>query len=674
MRAGYDEYGRAETITDKSLCNFDNASGVAGQAIVYNNIYSDDGELKRVNISGEISGSFSEITDDTGKVISKTVECFGEQKIYGYKYDNYFGNDYPDNRLSKILLPGDTAVRYDYDEYSRLTKREIMLCQSGSRKVIESYAYLLGGEDLNCGCKDRETNYVSSIFCQSVGYSTTTSYTYDNRGNISSVTDEGEPTRYAYDELNRLTSENNLQTGILKRYEYDKNGNITKIRKTCRGNAMEDFSFSYGADGRLIRLSKYSTSFSPKEYDISYDDVGNPCVYKDNVLKWERGRLLAKYGNNSYSYDADGVRIKKKTANGILHKYFTEGTRIHHEEYGTHENWYYYDATGITGIEHDGVRYYFQKTIQGDVARIFNANGYLVARYVYDAWGNHTVYDADGNINTDANFIGNINPFRYRGYYYDVETGLYYLNTRYYDPFACRFINADDISYIEPETINGLNLYSYCLNTPVMYVDPTGHFSIGTFIKGLGNIITGVLAIGAGAIVLIGGAPVGMIIVSGITLTAGVLTLNNGIADTSESFSGYNYMSDGLFKGNTTAYNWYSGITGTVAGIGTAICGNFIRTEYVMRGAIPGTEGKMTLQPGMELDRFGSQYGRFLTNPGTSASQLNLPFTNNLVLNHYKVLKPFKVATGIVDGGGGFQYFSWRSIKRLVSMGYLAVI
>ena len=63
MCAGYDEYGRAETITDKSLCNFDNASGVAGQAVVYTNIYSDDGELKRVNISGEISGSFSETTN-----------------------------------------------------------------------------------------------------------------------------------------------------------------------------------------------------------------------------------------------------------------------------------------------------------------------------------------------------------------------------------------------------------------------------------------------------------------------------------------------------------------------------------------------------------------------------------------------------------------------------------
>ena len=76
MRAGYDEYGRAETITDKSLCNFDNASGAAGQAVVYTNIYSDDGELKRVNISGEISGSFSEITDDTGKVIIQNRRMF----------------------------------------------------------------------------------------------------------------------------------------------------------------------------------------------------------------------------------------------------------------------------------------------------------------------------------------------------------------------------------------------------------------------------------------------------------------------------------------------------------------------------------------------------------------------------------------------------------------------
>lgn len=77
------------------------------------------------------------------------------------------------------------------------------------------------------------------------------------------------------------------------------------------------------------------------------------------------------------------------------------------------------------------------------------------------------------------------------------ETGLYYLNTRYYDPFACRFINADDISYIEPETINGLNLYAYCLNNPIMYADPTGQFFISTAVL-IGSIIGGIIGAAGG--------------------------------------------------------------------------------------------------------------------------------------------------------------------------------
>ena len=103
------------------------------------------------------------------------------------------------------------------------------------------------------------------------------------------------------------------------------------------------------------------------------------------------------------------------------------------------------------------------------------------------------------------------------------EGGFYYLINRYYDPTTGRFISPDDVCYLDFESFFGTNRYAYCLDDPVNYIDPTGHFSIETFIKGLGNIITGVLAIGAGAIVLIGGAPVGMIIVAGITLTAGVL-------------------------------------------------------------------------------------------------------------------------------------------------------
>ncbi len=110
-----------------------------------------------------------------------------------------------------------------------------------------------------------------------------------------------------------------------------------------------------------------------------------------------------------------------------------------------------------------------------------------MVKYAYDAWGGeHEVLNPDGSVIADRTHIGNLNPYRYRGYYYDVETGLYYLKTRYYDPEVGRFITIDDISYLDPETINGLNLYAYCGNNPVMNVDPTGKFAILSFLLALG--------------------------------------------------------------------------------------------------------------------------------------------------------------------------------------------
>ena len=101
-----------------------------------------------------------------------------------------------------------------------------------------------------------------------------------------------------------------------------------------------------------------------------------------------------------------------------------------------------------------------------------------MVKYSYDAWGNCKVLNASGAEITDANHIGNLNPFRYRSYYYDTETKLYYLQSRYYDPEIGRFITIDDISYLDPDAINGLNLYAYCLNNPVMNIDPSGHFGL----------------------------------------------------------------------------------------------------------------------------------------------------------------------------------------------------
>lgn len=134
---------------------------------------------------------------------------------------------------------------------------------------------------------------------------------------------------------------------------------------------------------------------------------------------------------------------------------------------------------------------------------LLDSNGNVVVRYVYDAWGNHAVLGTDGNDISDPNHIGILNPFRYRGYFYDEETGLYYLKTRYYDPETGRFITIDGIEYLDPETINGLNLYAYCGNNPVMNVDPTGTFFwffLAAILIGdvIGGTVNGVAAYNAG--------------------------------------------------------------------------------------------------------------------------------------------------------------------------------
>ena len=112
--------------------------------------------------------------------------------------------------------------------------------------------------------------------------------------------------------------------------------------------------------------------------------------------------------------------------------------------------------------------YTYRKNIFGDITEIYEG-ATCVAKYKYDAWGNCMVCNPDGTVNTSETFIGNINPFRYRGYYWDKDLQLYYLQTRYYNSSVCRFISPDSHEYLDPETFGGLNLYAYCLNNPVNY-------------------------------------------------------------------------------------------------------------------------------------------------------------------------------------------------------------
>jgi len=141
------------------------------------------------------------------------------------------------------------------------------------------------------------------------------------------------------------------------------------------------------------------------------------------------------------------------------------------------------NSQGIIGFIQDGTTYTYRKNLFGDITAIYQG-ATKVAEYAYDAWGNCTV------TNLTSSKIGSFNPFRYRGYYWDEDLQLYYLMSRYYDPQTGRFINADTLEYLEPQKINGLNLYAYCSNNPVMYIDPTGHISLLAI---LGIILAGAL-------------------------------------------------------------------------------------------------------------------------------------------------------------------------------------
>ena len=152
-------------------------------------------------------------------------------------------------------------------------------------------------------------------------------------------------------------------------------------------------------------------------------------------------------------------------------------------------------------MSYNGTFYYYLKDVFGNITHVYDRADTLMAYYKYDAWGNCTVIQ-DQN---DVNNVANINPFRYRGYYYDVESGLYYLQSRYYSPEFRRFISPDSYDLIPTLAESGdLNLYVYCSNNPVMYTDPSGEFPLwavalfGIFVSGVINGVVNVMTMSAG--------------------------------------------------------------------------------------------------------------------------------------------------------------------------------
>ena len=263
---------------------------------------------------------------------------------------------------------------------------------------------------------------------------------------------------------------------------------------------------------------------------ISYDVSGNPKNWKNvSSLSWMGNRLTSISIDGlkeelALHYNADGIRIGKTywDSNGtpIYYSYVLDGKRIISETVTGAENYtlyYLYGADGsVEGFIYGNAYYYFQKNLQGDIIRICNCLGETVTEYAYDAWG--IITSITGSM---ASTIGRMNPFRYRGYYYDTETGWYYLNTRYYDPNVGRFLSPDTILGANGGLL-GYNLYAYCNNNPVNHIDPTGEGFLSNLWSGIKNV--GKAVVKVAAVVTVGAA-----LIAGTIGTGGGLLVAAGV-------------------------------------------------------------------------------------------------------------------------------------------------
>lgn len=221
---------------------------------------------------------------------------------------------------------------------------------------------------------------------------------------------------------------------------------------------------------------------------ITYDYCGNPTSYRGYTMTWAKGKQLSTMTNGeqtlSFKYDANGIRTKK-TVNNVEYEYTYVGDKLVRVESNKPYDdplTIYYTADGNPhSFIYGGGPFYYMLNLQGDVIGIATGNGNVIVEYAYDSWGKPISVTVNNSIYED---IALANPLRYRGYVYDSETELYYLQSRYYDPELCRFISAD--SYlIAGNYLQGTNMFSYCLNNPVMYSDPSGYATVKDWVKKL---------------------------------------------------------------------------------------------------------------------------------------------------------------------------------------------
>ncbi|MBR3475194.1 MAG: DNRLRE domain-containing protein, partial [Oscillospiraceae bacterium] len=391
----------------------------------------------------------------------QVVELVETVNGHTFTYTNSYNGDQQPTQSSY----GDIQKGFSYDGLGRLSQSTVS--SSNSPVLTTNYSY----RDLDA---TRTTTQVSALQNSYGNQNENLTYTYNVRGNISSVSDGTHTTLYEYDALNELVWEKNAEEEKAWHYSYDLGGNILSKEEYGYQNGvvsstpLSTVNYTYGDANWPDLMTAYDGS------PISYDGMGNPTSYRGWSFTWQGGRQLksASEGTTSLSfvYNESGLRTEK-TVGSTSRRYVYRGSALVAEITDDYELYFHHDANGgIVGFTYVSgntqAEYFYRKNLQGDVIGIVDSTGASVAEYRYDAWG---------QITSATGTMASVNPIRYRGYYYDAETGLYYLHSRYYDPEIGRFINADAFASTG-QGILGVNMFAYCGNEPVDGTDPDGLF------------------------------------------------------------------------------------------------------------------------------------------------------------------------------------------------------
>ena len=407
-------------------------------------------------------------------------------------------------------------LAYRYDGLGRILHRDFHAngdanAETGTPLLRTEYSYNKGGYGADSTTAQVQSVEQADRRCK---------YWYDKRGNITRESWQGMATAagaiafegntissaegdaltldaatlesryqktFTYDALSQLLRADDERAGITWTYAYDLGGNMVEKKKYAY-TAQADLSaltptqtvpYAYGDANWKDKL----TAFDGKP--ITYDAIGNPLTYDGWTYTWKAGRMLhsmERGGENAvsaqFTYDHTGLRVKK-SVNSVDTLYLLNGKNITHIRKGINSAGgtdairmhFFYDAQGsVAAVCYNGVDYAYLHNLQGDVVGLMDMDGTVVVEYGYDAWG-APVY-TEGSM---ATTLGRDNPFRYRGYVWDEETGLYYLRSRYYDPNWGRFVNADTL-FGKQGLLLDHHLFSYCRQNPVTGSDPSGMY------------------------------------------------------------------------------------------------------------------------------------------------------------------------------------------------------